>query len=266
MTCRCGAVTADGIWLCSSCVEVFEYRLAEVDTVLTELRPLVPRLTLTATYGQRTGGGAALHAPAPVNVGAVSAIDALHRWLMSTALKLAETTGERLTGRSPDLLASYLISNMPRIVALSWAPDLHKVLDGLLRDCESAARMLTQKEYAGACQTNGCGTQLFTEQGSNRARCDTCGAEYEAIQEWRNGAKAYARAQDDNTIGYPQALSQRLNRVHGIDIGADYIRVLADRGLLTRANPERGADGKKLRAMYRLGDIKNILKGSKEVA
>jgi hypothetical protein len=152
---------------------------------------------------------------------------------------------------------------MQRIRTLSNAADLKAQHETLLRNCQHAARLLEHKQFAGTCQTDDCGADLFTPAGSNHARCGTCGTEYEAIQEWRNGAKEYARAQDDNTVGYPDALSQRLNRVHGIDIGADYIRVLASRGILTRANPERGDDGKKLRAMYKLGDIKQILKGSR---
>lgn len=259
MNCRCGVPTADGIWLCASCAERFEYRLAEVDSVLTELAHAVPRLTLTATYGDRTPGTRAQHAPAPVNVDAVSAMDALHRWLMGTALRLAQVTGNRLTGRTPDLLASYLISGLPRLRSLSWVVELHPALDTLLKDCERAAHLAAHKEFAGSCQTEGCGAELFVAAGQDHTTCKVCGSEYEAIQEWRTGAKTYARQVDADTIGYPTMLSQRLARVHGLEVGADYIRVLASRGLLHRANPERGDDGKKLRAMYRLGDIKDLI-------
>jgi hypothetical protein len=252
-------VTTDGIWLCSSCAERFEYRLAEVDSVLAELAHAIPRLTLTATYGDRAPGVRAQHAPAPVNVDAVSAQDALHRWLMGTALRLAETTRKPLQGRAPERLATYLIAGLPRLRSLSWVTDLHDALDGLLKDCERAAHLAAHKEFAGACQTEGCGAELFVTAGQDRTTCKVCMVEYEAIQEWRTGAKTYARQVDADTVGYPTMLSQRLARVHGLEVGADYIRVLASRGLLNRANAERGDDGKKLRAMYRLGDIKDII-------
>jgi hypothetical protein len=241
---------------------VFEVRLDEVGGVVAEVQQVIPRLTLTATYGERMGGSKAQHAPAPVSVDAVSSLDELQRFLINTALRIA-TTNNPLHGRGSGDVADYLAGNMHRLKTLSNAHDLMTQHDKLVRTCQHAAQLLEHKQFAGTCQTDDCGADLFTASGSNHARCGTCGTEYEAIQEWRNGAKEYARAQDDNTVGYPDALSQRLNRVHGIDIGADYIRVLASRGILTRANPERGQDGKKLRAMYRLGDIKQILNGSR---
>lgn len=115
---------------------------------------------------------------------------------------------------------------------------------------------------AGTCQTPNCQTELWTTQGSDDARCKTCGTEYTQIRTWRTQARTYAQDTEHNIVAYPQALAERLARIHGETIGADYIRVLAARGILKRANPERGSDGKKLRAMYKLGDVKELIKGS----
>lgn len=260
--CKCGNETTAGIWLCTLCSDAFEVRLGEVSGVVAEVQQVIPRLTLTATYGERPGGSKALHAPAPVSVDAVSSLDELQRFLINTALRIA-TPANPLHGRGSGDVADYLAGNMHRLKTLSNAHALMTQHDKLVRTCQHAARLLEHKQFAGTCQTDDCGADLFTPVGSNHARCGTCGTEYEAIQEWRNGAKEYARAQDDNLIGYPDALAQRLRRIHGIEIEGDYIRVLASRTLITRANPERGQDGKKLRAMYRLGDIKTILKGSR---
>ena len=264
MICRCGNET--NARLCGSCADRFEGRLGEVAGVVGQVEALVPRMTLTATYGDRSPGVRAQHAPAPVAVTALSDLLELQRFLLNLGLRVAEHTREPLQGTTSFDLAYYLASHMKHIRTFPNAHDLATKLDALVRQCERAGRLLEHKQFAGACQTEACGTDLYTEQGSNHARCGTCGTEYEAVQEWRDGAKEYARAQDDNLIGYPDALSQRLNRVHGITIGADYIRKLASLGTLKRANPERGPDGKKLRAMYRLGDIKTILNGSREAA
>lgn len=265
MNCKCGNETTAGVWLCSPCSDAFEVRLGKVSETVSEVEAVIPRLTLTASYGDRAPGVRAQHAPAPVNVDAVSGLLELQRFLLNTALRIA-TPKNPLHGRGSGDLADYLAGNMHRIKTLSNAHDLMTRHDKLVRTCEHAARLLEQKQFAGTCQTDGCGTDLFTDSGSNHARCRTCGAEYEAIQEWRHGAKEYARSQDDELVGYPDALAQRLRAVHGIDIEGDYIRVLASRTVITRANPERGQDGKKLRAMYRLGDIKDILKGSRNAA
>ena len=263
MICRCG--NESSAWLCPTCADGFEGRLGEVAGVVGLVGALVPRMTLTATYGDRSPGVRAQHAPAPVAIDALSGLLELQRFLLNLGLRVA-TTKDPLTGRTSPLLAGYLAARMDRIQTLPNAHDLAKDLDKLVRQCERAGRLLEHKQFAGTCQTEACGADLYTEQGSNHARCGTCGAEYEAIQEWRNGAKEYARQQDNNMVGYPEAIAQRLSRVHGITIGADYIRKLASLGTLKRANPERGTDGKKLRAMYRLGDIKTILNGSREAA
>lgn len=234
-----------------------EKLLAEVDSVVADLDAVTPRLTLTANYGERTSSGSKI-APAPVNIDAVSAKHALHVWLYKTAIRL-QASLTTSTGRSPQALASHLLVHMPTIVQLGWTTTLHTELAPLMRDATQAAHTAAKKEFAGTCQTDGCKTELWTTQGSDDARCKTCGTEYTQIRSWRTQARTYAQDTEHNIIAYPQALAERLARIHGETIGADYIRVLAARGILKRANPERGSDGKKLRAMYKLGDVKNLL-------
>lgn len=253
MQCRCGAETADGVWLCTTCAEVFEYRLAEVDAVLTELAHAVPRLTLTATYGDRTPGVRAQHAPAPVNVDAVSAMDALHRWLMGTALRLAEVTRTPLTGRTPERLASYLISGLPRLRSLSWVVDLHPALDALLKDCERVTFEAVPRVFAGTCAE--CETDLYAAKGDHEARCRTCGATYEVLK-WR----AHAQTAKDYYIGSPADLSRKLSAPeYGIEVTADQIRKWGTRGKLQRTNPEADDNGLYLAPVYRLGDVLDLI-------
>lgn len=232
-----------------------EKLLAEVDSVVADLEAVTPRLTLTANYGERTSSGSKT-APAPVNIDAVSAKHALHTWLMKTAVKLGET----LTGRSPQALASHLLVHMPTIEQLGWTTTLHTELAPLMRDCTNAAHTAAKREFAGTCQTPNCGTELWTTQGSDDTRCKTCGTEYTQIRSWRTQARTYAQDRENNIQGYPNTLSQRLAAIHGETITPEHIRLLASKGLLTRANPERDSDGKKLRAMYRLGDVKNLIR------
>lgn len=256
MTCVCES-NADGIYLCNRCCEGLEWLLGELDSVVGDLVRAVPRASLTASYGERVSSSASQFAPLPVNEGALDAHIALDRFLMVTALELAKVTGARLTGRDSSALSSYILSHIGTLRTLTQAPDVEPTLRALVRDCERATRTATQAEFAGTCPTDQ--TELFTHAGGSTATCRTCSVVYEDVQTWRTTAKAYARATDDEVIGYPKALSERLNKVHGETIGADYIRVLAARGLLVRVNPERGDDGKVLRPMYKLGDIKALI-------
>ena len=256
MTCTCES-NVPGVFLCHQCCEGLEWLLGELDSVVGDLVRAVPRASLTASYGERVSSSGSLHAPLPVNEGALDAHIALDRYLMVTALELAKVTGARLTGRDSSALSSYVLSHIGTLRTQSWACDAEPTLRALVRDCERATRTATQAEFAGTCPTDG--TELFTHAGGNTATCRTCSVVYEDVQGWRTTAKAYARQTDDEVIGYPKALSERLAKVHGETVGADYIRVLAARGLLVRVNPERGEDGKVLRPMYKLGDIKALI-------
>lgn len=250
MTCTCGNPTTT--WLCDTCAEAFEYRLAEVDTTVQELQALIPRLTLTATYGLRASGPQVMHAPAPVNVDVVSAEVALHRWLMSTALRLAEVTGVFLGGRSCEALSSYLVSHLPRLRSLSWCVGLPAELDGLLRGCVAVARVAERKVFAGSCAE--CSTDLYAVKGSDSARCRTCGAVYE-VAAWR----AHASTAKEYHVGSPAELSRALTSpAYGVAVSVNQICMWAKRGKLKRANEEHDEHGNVLKPTYRLKDVLDL--------
>jgi hypothetical protein len=234
-----------------------EQVLSELDSVVGDLVRAVPRASLTASYGERVSSTGSQFAPLPVNEAALDAHIALDKYLMVTALELAKVTGARLSGRDSSALSSYILSHVGTLRTQSWAPDVEPTLRGLVRDCERATRTATQAEFAGTCPTDG--TELFTHAGGATATCRTCATVYEDVQGWRTTAKAYARQTDDEVIGYPKALSERLAKVHGETITPQHIRLLASKGLLDQVNPERGEDGRLNRPMYKLGDIKALI-------
>jgi hypothetical protein len=259
MSCRCGSETPDGFHVCTTCGESLAYALAEVDGVVEVLDAGVARTSLTAGYGERVSSSGPLHAPLPINEAVFDARHALHTYLMRTALKLAEIAGP-LDSRTSQGLAAYLLRNLEALRRQDWLGNVESELRKLLRAATNVAERTQNREFAGTCQTHGCGAELYVTKGADNTTCKTCGAEYAAIQEWRDTAKTYAKNQDNDIIGYPNALSQRLHRVHGENITPEHIRLLASKGLLTRANPERNELGKVLRPMYRLGDVKALVK------
>jgi len=259
MICRCGAETPDGFYVCESCGESLAYALAEVDAVVEVLDAGVARTSLTAGYGERVSSSGPMHAPLLINEGVFDARHALHAWLMRKGLLLAEVCGP-LTSRTSQGLASYLLSNLDTLRRQEWAPSLEQELRGLLTKATNTASRSQNREFAGTCQTPDCGAELYALKGEDNTTCRTCGTEYNAVQEWRTNATTYARNQEHEIIGYPNALSQRLSRVHAETITPEHIRLLASRGLLVRANPERNELGKVLRPMYRLGDVTALIK------
>lgn len=259
MNCKCGSQLPDGFYLCTTCAESLAYALAEVDGVVEVLDQGVARTSMTAGYGERVSSSGPLHAPLPINEAVFDARRALHLYLMRTGLRLAETCGP-LTSRSSQGLASYLLRNLDTLRRQDWAPNVEAELRKLLTNANNTANHANNRQFAGTCQEHGCGAELYVTKGADTTNCRTCGAEYVAIQEWRDTATTYARNQEHDIIGYPNALSQRLHRVHGENITPEHIRLLASKGLLVRANPERNEQGKVLRPMYRLGDIKDLVR------
>lgn len=263
MTCTC-ITNVPGVYLCHTCCEGLEQVLSELDSVVGDLVRAVPRASLTASYGERVSSSASQFAPLPVNEAALDAHIALDRFLMVTALELAKVTGARLTGRDSSALSSYILSHIGTLRTLTQAPDVEPTLRALVRDCERATRTATQAEFAGTCPTDQ--TELFTHAGGSTATCRTCSVVYEDVQTWRTTAKAYARATDDDIVGYPKALSERLAKVHGETITPQHIRLLASKEVIFQVNPERGTDGRLNRPMYRLGDIKEAITSTEEAA
>lgn len=254
MTCQCGN-PANG-WLCDECVTAFEYRLAEVDSVVDELTAVVPRMTLTATYGQRASSGQAQHAPAPVNVDAVSSLDELHRWLMGTALRLAQDTRTPLEGRSHQAVSSWLVKHMGNLRMRNWSTTLHAELDKLLRECERITHEAVPRVFGGTCPEDE--TPLYAAKGDTEVRCKTCGTSYEVMR-WR----AHAQLAADHHVATPAELSRLLSTPsYNLEVTAHQIRMWATpRGhqpaKIFRANPETDETGKRLMPTYRLGDVLN---------
>ena len=225
--------------------------------MVDELSAVIPRLTLTATYGQRASGGQALHAPAPVNVDAVSSLDELHRWLMGTALRLAQDTRRPLEGRDHKAVSSWLIKHMGDLRQRNWCTGLHAELDKLLRECERITHEAVPRTFAGRCAEDD--TELYAIKGEATVRCRTCGTSYEVLK-WR----AHAQTAKDYHVGTPAELSRLLSTPkYGIEVTADQIRKWATKrghqpAKITRTNPEADETGKPLKPTYRLGDVLNL--------
>ena len=228
-----------------------EKLLAEIDSVIADLDAATPRLTLTANYGERTSSGSKT-APTPVNIDALSAKHALHTWLMTNAILLDRP----LTGRPPQALASHLLTHIGLIITNGWADGWHNQLHPLIQDATKASQTTQHgqpKVFAGTCAE--CTTELYAAKGDTEARCKGCGTTYEVLK-WR----AHAATAKNYYIGTPADLSRKLSAPqYGHTITADQIRKWANRGKLTRANPETNETGNPIPPAYRLGDVLGLI-------
>jgi hypothetical protein len=241
-----------------------EMLLAEVDSVVADLDAAIPRLTLTASYGERTSSGSKT-APAPVNIDAVSAKHALHTWLMGASLRIDQPITRRLPLRplSPQALSSHLLMHMPLIVANGWVDTFHTQLQPLMRDCNHAANTTADRNgnkpvFAGTCAE--CNTELYATRGQPEARCKGCGATYEVLK-WQ----AHAATAKNYYIGTATDLSRKLSAPqYGYQITPDQIRKWATKrgespAKIVRANPETDETGKPIPPAYRLGDLLDLM-------
>ncbi|MEQ4566200.1 hypothetical protein [Paenarthrobacter sp. CAP02] len=242
--------------MCGTCGDAFDVRLGEVGGVVAQVEAVIPRLTLTATYGERMGGSKAQHAPAPVSVDAVSSLDELQRFLLNTALSIA-TTNNLLHGRGSGDVADYLAGNMHRIKTLPNAHDRYKQLDALLRNCENVVRVAEQRVFAGNCAE--CNTDLYAAKGDHEARCKTCGTTYEVLK-WR----AHAIKAAKYYVGTATDLSRKLAAPeYGYNITADQIRkwgtrLIGGQPKLIRQNPTHDQHGTPLAPTYRLDHVHEL--------
>lgn len=246
MICRCGNETS--AWLCPTCVTKLEYLIVRVDAVVAEVRAVVPRLTLTATYGDRAPGVRAQHAPAPVSVDAVSSLDALQRWMLGAALRLAGITRKPLPGKTHELLGSYLLANMPRLATLSWAPDLFGQLEPLVKDCENAANTdRTPRVIVGPCETIGCLETLNANEGDRETRCLVCTQTYD-IATYRARRAHQALGHDGTPLRAAQAV--RYLNSKGVKVNTKDVENWVKWGHLTETSTDD-----KGRRLYNIEDI-----------
>lgn len=251
MTCTCPA-NVDGIYLCNQCAESLEQILSELDSVVGDLVRAIPRASLTASYGERVSSSGSLHAPLPINEGALDAHIALDKYLMQTALELAKVTSVRLSKRDTEGLSSYLYTHIGTLRTRHWAGEVEPKLRGLVADCENVTRVVEQKVFAGTCSEDG--ADLYAPKGEASAHCRTCGTTYE-VTPWR----AHARTAAEYHIGTPAELSRALsNPKYGIEVTADLIWRWARRGKIERANEETSEAGEPLKPTYRLKDVLDL--------
>lgn len=248
MVCKCGSETSDGFYLCTTCGESLAYALAEVDGVVEVLDAGLARTSLTAGYGERVSSSGSLHAPLPINEAVFDAKHALHAWLMKTAVRLAETVGP-VTVRSPQGLATYLMSNLDTLRRQDWVGTLEKELRALLKTGHTETNKQQGRVYAGQCAE--CSTDLYAAKEDTESRCQGCGTAYEVLK-WRHLAKQFAY----DHVGTPADLSRKLSAPqYGYTITADQIRKWALREKIQRANPELDEAGNPIPPAYRLEDV-----------
>lgn len=291
MTTTCGRCERPtDAYLCIPCTEDLEKALVSVDPILDELRVTKERQDVGA---RSEGGGATkLHAPPPVNLHALECEMDLHKSLMDWSLRLvqefveswdavcanlriewnigrakgavpAEDAGPvfpskpRLSGRTPQLLSSYLFGHLAHVRHQSYAPDLAHELGHLLKACVDATDRLEPKIFAGVCpgtfEDVECATFVYEPAGTITARCTVCGTAWD-IPEWQGRALL----SKEYVTGYPPALSRMLSS-GGMPVTENNIREWASRTppLLTQVNPAT-VNGRPTRPLYQLGDVMNV--------
>lgn len=217
-----------------------------------ELVRAIPRASLTASYGERVSASGSLHAPLPINDGALDAHMGLDRFLMGRALELAKVTGAALINRDSVGLAEYLQTRMNTLRRQDWAGTVARELRALLTACENITRIQEQKTFGGTCPEDG--NDLYAVKGSDTTHCRECGTDYE-LATWQ----ANARTAKEYHIGTPAELSRALSSPrYGIEVSSDLIWRWARRGKLERANDETNEHGEPNKPTYRLKDVLDL--------
>lgn len=223
-------------------VTILEQALAEVDGVAADLELATPRLTLTASYGERTSSGSKT-APVPVDVAALDAKFALHRWLVSQAIRLRKP----FSNRTIKGVSSHLFTHLPTIRANGWDEEMGAQLRALLDECEAVTFQAENRRHIGPCATVGCETPLTARETDQEANCEVCGQSYN-VRYYLETRVAEALGADGTPLRASEAVRYLTQK--GIKVSTKDIENWVKWGHLTEVDRDH-----KGRRLYNLKDI-----------
>lgn len=255
MTCAC-ETNAPGVTLCNHCCERFEELLVTCDQVDAALSEAVRDVSMTAKYGSMGGsGGGSQHAPAPLNVSALSARQELHSHLLNTAILIAQHTRERMTGRGVHAISNYLFTNMNWLRTNSHGPVAYREI----RERVTAGKQILEpggeRVNVGKCgyKLDGaeCTQPLNPCRDQQTIRCQTCGTVWDVKDRQRDAIGGAWGA-----VATP-ALIVRALKAYGLKITPKDITNWTVRGDLAPV----GTDG--ARKTYRVSEVWTVAKDKK---
>ena len=190
MTCTC-ETNPPGIHLCAACCDGFEELLGRVDQVDAELGVAIRDVSMTAKYGSMGGsGGGAQHAPAPLNVAALSARQELHTQLLNTSILIAQDTRERLTGRGVHEVSNYVFAHMNWLRANSHGPVAYRELRQRLNAAKGVLEPGGERVNVGKCgyvlNDVDCPEPLNPYRDQQTIQCPTCGTVWDVKDRQRD--------------------------------------------------------------------------------
>lgn len=247
MTCVC-ETNADGISLCNFCCEALESVLRDVDEVDGELTRAVSAVSMTANYGPREGsGGGAQHAPAPLNVDALSARKELRDYVMNTALRVALGTSKPLAGRDVHALTNYLYTSTPWLRRQSFAPDILTQLQKLTHKGRTASQPRGERINVGQCgniyKDVECTQPLNPLTTQTTIQCRTCGTTWNIRDRQRTAIQTAWQATA------PPPVIIRALAAYGLTIKPKHLENWIQAGHLTHVTELAG------RKQYRVSDV-----------
>lgn len=209
---------SDGWIVCKQCSEHLKGVLVDMGWMLDELDTVI---TGQARYVDDASGKAA-EMPMVFDVKASETRAYLVNEI-STAVRLIEDANKWKSGATSEKVAAAWL--LEKVSAIRLHPAGGDIVDGIMRWWAAAMMVIdrpAQRQYLGDCGVGegdvACPGRIYGRAGKPEARCDTCGATYEAdeMREW------LLKRLDDQLC--TAAEIARLSTYLGLDIGRDQVR------------------------------------------
>lgn len=250
----CGGQT-NNVWLCTRHRDQLVTMLNGAPGLATELETTAAKLDqVVRTIGGHQKNGAA---PSIVNFDAAGLRTELHAILLKWVKRTA--TPETTVFPTIPAMVLQLRATMPRIITTQDAGFMYDDLDQVTRRATLAIDLPPSREgwdYAGPCgMTWGNGTclhQLWVRHGDSTAECKRCGTVWDVTD---RRSKALAAAV--NMLATADTISRALTSA-GQQVTAANIYTWRNRGRIIPAGTNKAGQ-----ALYRIGDVMELVKGRK---
>lgn len=250
--CRCGRPTRDHAPVCDTCADNLTQALSELPWLTTELN-----VTLTGTKGvdyRRSGGTPSSEPRLPIHVAASELLTDIRATLTSWVKFCAD---EHIRHQSPKLglpadsiqaMSGWLLWRVDGLAFHDIGPDAVEEITVLVVKGKRLVDRPADKWYAGPCDQNECGADLYARSTVGNVKCAECGATYD-IGERRTWLLEAA----EDRLATAADLARAVSWLGAAPLTSDRVRKWAERGRILA----HGHDGRY--PLYRVGDAINLL-------
>lgn len=237
---RCVYPILDTAYACHECGKYVAKRLREQAENYAEMHLQIARQSRYGDKVRLSGSEPPLPFSVEASIDHGSVVNTITTW----ARHISEQRGEQPPSVGRNLML-WLADQTDWLRYRQEAGEALDELDYATRIVERCIDAPAQHWYAGRCQNDDCGADLYGRTGAKVVRCRQCGADYDAEQ-----TKTWLLRQADDVLGTASEVARFVSSMRGDLVTSAQIRGMAFRGRIAAHGKDRLE-----RPTYRVGDV-----------